>query len=88
MMATKNEFRPMAKIEPTLVEYHIHHVVSMFQIRNASQAYQNIPFLLWSPRYCCTKKSGTNPIKTSGLNPFSGHEMASKTPDKIDKSNK
>jgi len=46
------EFKPNAMMDPIGVEFHIHHVVKTFQIKNVNQAYQKTPFLLLSPRYC------------------------------------
>ena len=80
MTATNRELSIMARMEPTSVEYQIHHVVKVFQIKNASQAYQNIPFFLVSPRYCWMNKSGTKATNISGARPCSGHEAASSNP--------
>ena len=85
-MATKSELSPMARREPTSVEYQIHQVVSTFQIMKASQAYQNIPPLFRSPSFCCRKNKGTKAKKIRKSNPLSGQENANNNPDSMESS--
>ncbi len=88
MVVVNSEFSINAAIAPPAVEFHIHHVVSTFHIKNVSHEYQNIPRLLLSPINCCIKSRGTNAINISGVNPLTGHETDNKMPLEIDNGNK
>jgi hypothetical protein len=89
-MDMKREFRIMARIAPTPVEFMIHQVVRRFHIMNPGHEYNKALNLISRSRLVnnvsSKNKSGTNPTNRNPGKPRAGQAAESSIPDAMAKS--
>jgi hypothetical protein len=73
-------FTIIAAIEPTSVEFHIHHVASVFQVIRARDKRRKNN--LFRPTLSARYSSGINAMKIKNVSGDTGHEAHNKIPDK------
>ena len=70
----------MAKNIPKTVEFHNHHVVIAFQIKNPRKIHPKNPQKEVDLLHCSSNNNGTNAIKRNGAKPQVGHENPNRIP--------